>query len=169
MEIKLTCAFSIFSLSSYHVLTSSPTINLCPCYMRPVSRVLSYRVTLYCRYPRAACEPAARVSWHFPGSWQEAQVSSLWILHHPPRERMVLPPASSETPLFCRDTGEERNQSQTASSVRLCKADGLPCLLPFGGWLTATAGRSSPCPFPLMAPWRVSALQACPSTCRCVL
>lgn len=82
---KIYMCFSIFSLSSCHVLTSAPTISLCPFHMESVSSVSPYCVTLYCRFPRAACEPAARVDWHFWGSWLEAQVSSVWILHHPPR------------------------------------------------------------------------------------
>lgn len=61
------------------------------------------------------------------------------------------PPASSETPLFCADVGEERNQSQTASSNRLYKAYGLLRPFPFGGLLAVGGGSYSPCPSLLVA------------------
>lgn len=92
------------------------------------------------------------------GTSQEAGWKHRWAQYGSsticPGRGLVLarwPPASSETQLFCKDIEAERNQSQTTSSVRLCKANGLSWLLPFGGGLAVSAGRSSPCPFPLMA------------------
>lgn len=147
--------FSIFSLSSYHVLTSALTINLCPFYMQPAKYHLTISRLLYRCYPQAACEPTAHVKRVVLrklviNTGECGMASSTRGLGRglmPAR----WPPASSETPLFCADVGEERNQSQTASSNRLYKAYGLLRPFPFGGLLAVGGGRYSPCPSLLMA------------------
>lgn len=147
---------SIFSLPSYHILMTL-TINLCPFYTKSVKYRLTVSHLLYCCYSQAACEPTARVNWLVLrklviNTGERGMASSTTFTQGLMPARC--PPARSETPLFCADIGQERNQSQPLSSDRLYKAYRLLWLFPLGHSLAVSSGRYSPHPSPSMAACR---------------
>lgn len=148
--------FSIFSLSSYRVLTSALTINLCPFYMQSVKYHLTVSHLLYCCYSQAACAPNARVN--------QVLLRKLVI------NRGECGMASSTTSTRQRTDASEvvllpvqrvRSSAQTQERKKIThkpclvtdfiKAYGLLRPLLFGGLLAVGGGRYSPRPSPQTA------------------